>query len=585
MKENEFKPSKYNLAIFDYVKNGVGNLVVGAAAGSGKTRTLLEIIKLLDKQSKILVSAFNNDIVDELDKRIEDKTNITVKTVHSLGYAMLMRQFGKLKLEKFKYRTYIYKNIKKFGIKNYILSNKDKLLEYVDNVSKLIDFARNYLASTNEEIEKIAFEHNIDIIDNEVNTVISLLKWGTNVKDEIDFIDMVWLPNVLNITNINFQYDYILLDECQDLSNAQRELIFKFKKLGTRYFFFGDKNQCLYAFSSASSEAFEYLCNMPNTVLLPLSISYRCPKKIVKFAQKIVSTIEYADNAENGVINFKANIDNINNGDMVLCRTNAPLMEMYGKLITSGKQCYIRGNDIGKNLIQMIKRTNENILSLDLKHDGVIPKLYKHLFEKIDKLQKTKGFSEKQVLTVDIIRNELDSIRTIELLSNDVIDAKELIKKISSIFKDDKSIKDSISLSTIHKAKGLEADNVFIIKQPIFDEKENMFDWEIQQEDNIKYVAYTRAKKSLNFIEIEQIADNKEKQLSLNDIRVLINKLYFANFGLSSNEVNKLISKNKNALKPSKIKLNVDRTETSKIGFETNKETNFSKLKPKLKKI
>lgn len=57
---------------------------------------------------------------------------------------------------------------------------------------------------------------------------------------------MIWLNNVLNITNINFQYDYILLDECQDLSNAQRELFFKFKKLGTRYFFFGDKNQCLY---------------------------------------------------------------------------------------------------------------------------------------------------------------------------------------------------------------------------------------------------------------------------------------------------------------------------------------------------
>lgn len=60
---------------------------------------------------------------------------------------MLIKNFGKLKLEKFKYRTYI--NIKKFGIKTYILSNKDKLLEYVDNVSKLIDFARNYLVSTN----------------------------------------------------------------------------------------------------------------------------------------------------------------------------------------------------------------------------------------------------------------------------------------------------------------------------------------------------------------------------------------------------------------------------------------------------
>lgn len=108
-----------------------------------------------------------------------------------------------------------------------------------------------------------------------------------------------------------------------------------------------------------------------------------------------------------------------------------------------------------------------------------------------------------------------------------------------------------------------------------------MFDCEIQQEDNIKYVAYIRTKKRLNFIDTEQIENNKEQQLSLGDIRIIINQLYLTNFGISPTDINNIINKNKSSLKPTKIRINVNRNDTSKIGFETNKEKIFSKLKSK----
>ena len=58
VKEDNFIPSKYQSAIFDYVEHGNGNLVVEACAGSGKSTTLIQIIKRLPSDKSILFCAF-----------------------------------------------------------------------------------------------------------------------------------------------------------------------------------------------------------------------------------------------------------------------------------------------------------------------------------------------------------------------------------------------------------------------------------------------------------------------------------------------------------------------------------------------
>lgn len=582
VKTNEFVPNKYHKDIFDYVKNGVGNMVVGAAAGSGKTRTLLEILKLIDSSKSILICAFNKDIVTELKNKIGSVPNISIRTVHSLGYYMLIRAFGSLEIDNFKYRGYIFKNAKILVKKPILIRSKKKLFEYVDNVTKLTDFARNYLCSTASEIEHLADMHSIDLFANEIEAVLKVLEWGRNVDKTIDFIDMVWLPITLNMSNKTFQYDYVLLDESQDFSNAQRELILKCKRMGTRFFFFGDKNQCLYAFSSASPEAFDYICKMPNTVQLPLSISYRCPKKVVELAKQIVPSIEYADNADDGEVNYRCKLDGIHSGDMVLCRTNAPLMTVYGALIASGKPCIIRGKDVGLNLIKMVERTDIDILSPKLEKDGVIPRLYKNLFDQIERLKETKGFNDAMALNTDMVRNELDNIRALEILSLTVMTAKELCDKIKMMFSDSFDETKAIALSTIHKAKGLEADNVFIVPTTV--DESNMFDWEKQQEANIKYVAYTRAKKTLNFLDGTCLKGD-EKGLRINDIRTLINRIFLTNFGSSKTEVKKLLSDSKLSLKPSKIKPTVDRNASCKVGFGKTENNPLDISNRRLRKI
>jgi superfamily I DNA/RNA helicase len=91
----------------------------------------------------------------------------------------------------------------------------------------------------------------------------------------------------------------------------------------------------------------------------------------------------------------------------------------------------------------------------------------------------------------------------LQVIAESVTSIKELISKLEAIFSDNE--KDSITLSTIHKCKGLEADNVVIVipnKLPLV--WKNQLDWQFEQEMNLKYVAITRAKKKLYFVNLDE---------------------------------------------------------------------------------
>lgn len=55
-------------------------------------------------------------------------------------------------------------------------------------------------------------------------------------------------------------------------------------------------------------------------------------------------------------------------------------------------------------------------------------------------------------------------------------------------------------LSTIHKAKGLEAERVFILKPDLMPHPKAKRGWEIDQENNLRYVAITRSKRELYLV-------------------------------------------------------------------------------------
>ena len=96
--------------------------------------------------------------------------------------------------------------------------------------------------------------------------------------------------------------------------------------------------------------------------------------------------------------------------------------------------------------------------------------------------------------------NMNDKIESIELISEGLKKSVDVINKIKTIFSDDNG--SGICLSTIHKSKGLENDRVFIICENKMPLKGCMnIPWMAEQEYNLIYVAYTRAKHYLGFIQ------------------------------------------------------------------------------------
>ena len=504
----EYEPSQYQKAIFDYIQHEKGNLVVEAAAGSGKTYTLVKALSLIPQDKRVLMTAFNKDIVKELTKKVKEFPNVEVRTLHGLGMILTTRGLGigGMKPEGYKYTQLIYNHWQDLTKTNINKLSRNARKSFVENTKKLVDFGRFYLATTRSEMIELMTKYDIPCVADEVDVALKVMAIGGKNLDSIDYTDMIWMPHIYDLHLQECEYDFIMVDECQDLNVAERNLVLRCLKEGGRLIAVGDSNQCIYGFSGSDPDSFRAIQSMPNTVSMPLSISYRCPESVVKFAQNLVPSIEAKQGAEEGVILDCVSLDDVHDGDMVLCRNNAPLLQVYCKLLEQGKRAYIRGSDVGKNLQNIVIGTHKDYLHTNLKRDGVFIRLYEDLFNSRKAIMERYGISQEDAMKHETIQAKLDMIRALEVLGADLTTTEELTKKIEDIFpKNDKG--EGIMLSTVHKAKGLEADNVFIACASLMPSKSALDEWQVQQERNLMYVAYTRAKKVLGFLNEEETPD------------------------------------------------------------------------------
>lgn len=521
-----FIPSKYQQDIFDFIQHGNGNSVINALAGSGKTSTIVNAVKLIPSTCNALFIAFNKEIVKELEKKLAGVKNVQVKTLHSLGLLMIRRNLGtNIEIDEYKYRTFIKKNIKQLSSADFDKMTTKLMQQYTDNVIQLCDLGRYNLAQCEKDLLQVSARHDIPIIDDECNAVLNVMKWGRENTTSIDFTDMVWLPYELTLNPIGLQYDYIFIDECQDLNAAQRELFLRCFRRGTRFIAVGDKKQAIYSFAGADAESFAKLQNLPNTTTLPLPISYRCPKKVVNLVNQFVDTMECREGAPDGEIVHNVSIKDIHDGDMVLCRTKMPLIKLYMRYLRMGVKSYVRGQDIGLNLLRMVDKTEQIVLNVSLQKDGVFARLYDDLFEERNRLMIKRGMDLEDATLSNQIMNKYDSIKALEILAEGLTSARDLHDRIENVFAESA---DGVCLSTIHKAKGLEANNVYILCKTLMPSRLATQDWEKEQEQNLMYVAYTRAKYKLGFVsetEISPSAGMIDPSAALTELNYIENKI------------------------------------------------------------
>ena len=485
-----FIPSKYQKAVYTYIQRGRGNALINAVAGSGKSTTIVNALRLIDSSKQILFLAFNKSIVEELKIKIGNLNNVEIRTLHSLGCKAMMKTYKSV-VDDAKYKNWLNVGIQsKFVAPTRKLEDQD-FSTWKENISKLLDLGRVNLMTTCNDLSELAFKHGICLVDNEVQIALMGISWGENETNTIDYTDMIYLPVVKKL--LMYQFDWVFIDECQDLNAAQRNLFLMCVKPTGRFVAVGDPRQAIYGFAGADVESFNLLGNIPNTVKMPLSVCYRCDADIIQLAKEIVPQIEARDNAPAGVVTRESKIEDVQDGDMILCRVSTPLVSLCMHYISKGVKAYVKGRDIGKNLINMIAKTKKT------KMKDVMELLERELGRIIGKVVTKTHCTEEEAKESEMYTTYQDKLNVIDILSEGLENADDVIDRIEAIFSDDE--RNGICLSTVHKSKGLESDRVFIINPDKFYLKACMrIPWMAEQERNLVYVAYTRAKHFLGFI-------------------------------------------------------------------------------------
>lgn len=543
-----FKPSTYQQDILDFfLNNPQSNMLVNALAGSGKSTTAC----MLSEHSKTsdLYIAFNASVVEEFKKKIKNpKTK--VMTMHSLAYSIMLynveqeskdsgekpKGFGSqrskrtVSLDNFKPHKILDEEItKRYG--RYIEFAKRVFLK--DNYVNLYNLCRLTLTdmSSNKDVSRLIDDHVLflyygdegysapDI--SEITSTLKILDTKSRQQFEtqgvIDFTDMLWITfNKLKYDNWEVPYwalyTNIYCDEVQDFSNIQLNFLKFIKRTKGRYVFIGDFHQAIYNFAGANAQAFNQIPKMFAPVeTFDLPICYRCAKShLSRVNREYGIPILPCDDAPMG---FVKTIDKnkiseyAKAGDMVISRKNKWIAEVVLDLARNGTPIFIED----KEMVAAIKR---QILSSKCTSVGTLKKFLqkvisnynKKLFEIVSKNAREGGHEEEHLEAVAEANSKIDNTSfLLEILEGYLENhaSSDSVSKFSNFI--DKLLNTTpspncVRLCSIHKAKGLEATNVFVLNEAKINYDFRNSKEQNIQEKNLSYIATTRAKEGLYLV-------------------------------------------------------------------------------------
>ena len=501
------------MAIRQTVMTTDRNLIVDAKSGTGKTTVLTKVIApVIHRQGDVLMLAFNVGIAASLGIEMSG-TGVVVRTSNAFGNEALRRAFPGAEFDKDKYRK-LYRDtiriarreerigtLRVQGLHEVLRedSRVDKRVSAYSAMRSLVELCMTTLTDPNdtEGLRVLNDVYTLEIQEHHWSylrlAVPHIIETGLGMLSESrHYLDQVFAPVWLDLPMSKF--DVVMVDECQDLSRAQIEMVFKALQPGGRVIAVGDKRQAIFAFAGADSRSYEHLIERTNALVLPLNTCFRCSKRVIREAQKIVPEIQARPGAPEGSIQSvtKARfLAGVKNGDMVLCRVNRDLIETCFELIKQGRPAYVMGRDLDEKVLRTLYEVSKQHGFRWSKMDEFITQWSNYRVAAI----REKNPEDPDELAMEMIRDRAEVLRIFyKQGARSEAELEDIIREFFS------RTDQPIQMATIHKIKGLEATRVWILRPDLLPFPGAKGVQKIQ-EMNLKYVAITRAKEDLFFVE------------------------------------------------------------------------------------
>ena len=437
--------------------------------------------------------AFNRSIADELPEKMPP--GVICNTSNGFGHRAWCKHMD-------------VKSIRPDGLKNRRICREliGKAIEWKERqkieaaVDQIVSLCKCYMfdPTTDERtnwLERDTYGNGMDAINwlairfdiiatpQVIDWALKTFKKSIEPNTFIDYNDQNFLPVYYDIDMPVF--DHLLVDELQDLNRAKQMMA---QKMAREITGIGDQHQAIYGFSGADSDAMDNMRKMMgNCDTLPLTVTRRCPKEVVKLANHFVPELKAHEDAPDGIVRDISEGEFIkevgSEPSMVMCRTNAPITSLAFRMLARGHRVYIQGRDIGSGIKAEIKRTGKD----DLRE--AIGEVHTRIEKKITEISCRDFPDENQIEAL------YDKKRCIDILAGDADTISEFNDLIDSLFKD-KGSKNETRLSSVHKAKGLEHEKCYIYKRNklMLNSKQQ---FQREQERNLAYVAITRSMNEL----------------------------------------------------------------------------------------
>jgi len=482
--------------------------IIYGPPGTGKTFYLMdELEKFLQKvePSKIGYFTFSRNAAQEGKNRAMDKFNLTEKdlpyfrTLHSFCFNILGLKKENVMQEKDYQDLGRDLQIEFEGIR--YDHDHEGILHSKDPYISLISLARSKRMSPLELYNLNGNSYNItygklDIINKE-------LYQYKKQKGLIDYIDM--LEKFLD-KGESPKFEVIFVDEAQDLSLIQWDIIKKLEKSSKQSIIAGDDDQAIYKWNGADAETF---INLEGERVI-LQQSYRVPKNIFNVANKIIKKVknrvekEWLPKDEEGSVNRFSSLSDIDfsQGKWLILSNANYMLNAVGDILDEKNLYWQRRNATPriKNVYEIIQKWDELRQGTPL-HFNDCKKIFNKMNNNWDK-KLQKNMVKDLFYDIDTLK-ETYGLKT-EAEWHEALDelGTEEIRKIQKLIDsgEDLSKDPRIRVSTIHGVKGSERENVVVntdLSGAAYEEYQKNPD----DTHRLFYVAVTRTEKNLFLIE------------------------------------------------------------------------------------